>query len=163
MAAPAQISTNCSTSLIIADRNPPSITYSATVPAPTQMLNVMFHPSTVFITSAMANILTPLIRIVIRANEIADNPRAASGVLPSGVKFKGPAEFRAMLMTQRDQFVTTVTEKLLTYALGRGVEYYDAPAVRKIVRDAAKDRYRFSSIILGLVKSTPFQMRRSAS
>jgi hypothetical protein len=54
-----------------------------------------------------------------------------------------------------------VTENLLTFALGRGVEYYDAPAVRKIVRDAAKDGYRFSSLILGIVKSAPFQMRRA--
>jgi hypothetical protein len=57
--------------------------------------------------------------------------------------------------------VTTLTENLMTFALGRGVEYYDAPAIRKIVRDAAKDDYRFSSIILGIVKSVPFQMRRT--
>ena len=56
-------------------------------------------------------------------------------------------------------FVTTLTEKLLTFALGRGVEYYDAPAVRKIVRDAEKDDYRFSSLILGIIESVPFQMR----
>ena len=59
-------------------------------------------------------------------------------------------------------FVGTLTEKLLTFALGRGVEYYDAPAVRKIVRDAEKDGYRFSPLILGIVKSTPFQMRKSS-
>jgi hypothetical protein len=56
-------------------------------------------------------------------------------------------------------FATTLTEQLMTFALGRGVEYYDAPAVRKIVRDAEKDGYRFSSLILGIVKSVPFQMR----
>ena len=56
-------------------------------------------------------------------------------------------------------FAGALTEKLLTFGLGRGVEYYDGPAVRKIVRDAAKDRYRFSSLILGIVKSVPFQMR----
>ena len=67
------------------------------------------------------------------------------------------------LLSRPEMFTGALTEKLLTFALGRGVEYYDAPAVRKIVRDAAKDRYRFSSIILGIVKSTPFQMRRSAS
>ena len=55
-------------------------------------------------------------------------------------------------------FAGALTEKLLTFALGRGVEYYDAPAVRKIVREAAKDRYRFSSLVLGIVKSVPFQM-----
>ena len=59
-------------------------------------------------------------------------------------------------------FAGALTEKLLTFALGRGVESYDGPAVRKIVRDAAKDRYRFSSIILGIVKSVPFQMRKSS-
>jgi hypothetical protein len=57
-------------------------------------------------------------------------------------------------------FVATLTENLLTFALGRGVEYYDAPAVRKIVSDAEKDGYRFSSLILGIVKSVPFQLRR---
>ncbi|MGZ5141565.1 MAG: DUF1585 domain-containing protein, partial [Burkholderiales bacterium] len=57
--------------------------------------------------------------------------------------------------------VTTLTENLLTFALGRGVEYYDAPAVRKIVKDAEKEDYRFSSLILGIVKSAPFQMRRA--
>jgi hypothetical protein len=54
-----------------------------------------------------------------------------------------------------------MTEKLMTYALGRGVEYYDMPAIRAIVRDAARNDYRFSSLVLGVVKSTPFEMRRS--
>jgi Protein of unknown function (DUF1585) len=58
-------------------------------------------------------------------------------------------------------FVTTVTEKLLTYALGRGMDYYDAPAIRAITREARNNDYRFSSLILGVVKSAPFQMRRS--
>ena len=56
---------------------------------------------------------------------------------------------------------TTLTEKLLTYALGRGLEYYDAPAVRRITQDAAKQNYRFSSLIMSIVRSPPFQMRRS--
>jgi hypothetical protein len=60
-------------------------------------------------------------------------------------------------------FAGALTEKLLTFGLGRGVEYYDGPAVRKIVRDAAKDRYRLSSIVLGIVKSVPFQMRKATS
>ena len=85
----------------------------------------------------------------------------SSGALPDGTKFQGPAELRKLLLSRPDQFVTTVTEKLLTYALGRAVEYSDAPAVRKIVRDAAVNDYRWSSIILGVVRSTPFQMRRS--
>ena len=62
-------------------------------------------------------------------------------------------------MAQKTQFVKTVTDKLLTYALGRGLEYYDAPTVRAIDRAAAADDYRWSSIILGIVKSAPFQMR----
>jgi hypothetical protein len=65
------------------------------------------------------------------------------------------------LLSRREQFVATVTEKLLTYALGRGVEYYDAPVVRKILREAAPGNYRWSSLIAGIVKSAPFQMRRS--
>ena len=85
----------------------------------------------------------------------------ASGVLPDGTAFQGPAELRRVLLNRRDEIVTGVTEKLLTYALGRGVEYYDAPAVRKIVREAAPSDYRWSSLVLGIVKSTPFQMRRS--
>ena len=68
-----------------------------------------------------------------------------------------------MLLARPDDFVGTVTEKLLMYALGRGVEYYDAPTVRRIVREAAGEDYRWSSIILGIVKSTPFQLRRSDS
>ena len=63
-------------------------------------------------------------------------------------------------MSRADQFVRTLTERLLTYGLGRAVEYYDAPAVRAIERRAALDDYRFSSIVLGIVNSTPFQMRR---
>ena len=60
-------------------------------------------------------------------------------------------------------FVTTLTERLLTYALGRGTEYYDAPTIRSIVREAARQDYRFSALILGIVKSLPFQMRMSES
>ena len=60
-----------------------------------------------------------------------------------------------------EDFVTTVTEKLMTYALGRGVEYYDAPAIRRVVREAAADDYRWSGLVAGIVRSTPFQMRRS--
>ena len=77
--------------------------------------------------------------------------------------FVGVSGLEDALLSRPEMFAGALTEKLLTFGLGRGVEYYDAPAVRKIVRDAAADRYRFSSIILGIVKSTPFQMRRSAS
>ena len=81
----------------------------------------------------------------------------SSGVLPDGARFEGPAGLREVLLSRRDLFVETFTERLLTYALGRGVEEYDRPVIRKIVREAP-DR-RWSSIILGIVKSTPFQMR----
>ena len=92
-----------------------------------------------------------------------DNAHAidASGALPDGTSVNGAASLRAALVGRPERFVTTVTEKLLTYALGRGLEHYDAPAVRRIVRDAARNEYRFSSVILGVVNSLPFQMRRS--
>jgi mono/diheme cytochrome c family protein len=87
----------------------------------------------------------------------------ASGALPGGMTFTGPAGLKQALLTKSDEFVTTVTEKLLTYALGRGLEYHDAPSVRAIVRDAARRDYRFSALILGVVQSAPFQMRMSPS
>lgn len=87
----------------------------------------------------------------------------ASGVLPDGTKFTGPAEFRQALLRRPDAFVTTVASKLLTYALGRGVESYDMPAVRRIVRESAGEQYRWSSLIIEIVKSMPFQMRRPAT
>jgi len=89
-----------------------------------------------------------------------DTPVDASGVLPDGTRFEGPAELRQLLLGRRGEFVNTFTEKLLTYALGRGVEYYDEPAIRKIIREAAPGQNRWSAIILGIAKSTPFQMRR---
>jgi Protein of unknown function (DUF1592)/Protein of unknown function (DUF1588)/Protein of unknown function (DUF1585)/Protein of unknown function (DUF1587)/Protein of unknown function (DUF1595) len=86
----------------------------------------------------------------------------ASGKLPSGVQFQGPAGLKKLLLANyRDQFEHTATEKLLTYALGRGLEYYDEPAARSIMRQAARDNYRMSSLIIAIVKSTPFQMRRT--
>jgi mono/diheme cytochrome c family protein len=89
----------------------------------------------------------------------ANVPINASGELPDGVKFDGPAGLRKILLAHPDQFASTVTERLLTYALGRGVEYYDKPAIREVTRKAASCDYRWSSIILGVVESTPFQMR----
>jgi hypothetical protein len=91
-----------------------------------------------------------------------NTPIDASGVLPDGTTFKGPAELRNILLSKPDQFATTVAQKLLTYALGRGLEYYDAPAVRKIVRQAAINNYRWSDLILAITQSDPFQMRRSS-
>ena len=90
-------------------------------------------------------------------------PVDASGVLADGTRFDGPAELRAALAARREQFVETFTEKLLTYALGRGLEAYDRPVVRAIAREAAADGYRWSAIVLGIARSTPFQMRRSES
>ena len=86
-----------------------------------------------------------------------------SGTLPDGTAFDGFPGLRDILLERREEFVTTVTEKLLTYALGRGVEYYDRPAIRAIVREAAANEYRWSSLILGVARSLPFQMRRSDS
>ena len=86
----------------------------------------------------------------------------ASGQMLDGTKVNGPVELRQALLRQPEIFVSTMTEKLMTYALGRGVMYYDMPSVRNIVRDASKQDYRFSSLILGIVKSVPFQMRTAA-
>jgi hypothetical protein len=83
----------------------------------------------------------------------------ASGGLPDGSTFDGTAGLRSALLKRPELFVSTVTERLLTYALGRGVDYYDAPAVRTITRDAGRNDYRFSSLVLGVVSSRPFQMR----
>ena len=91
------------------------------------------------------------------------NPIDASGVLPDGTVFDGAAGLRAALVGRPERFAATVTEKLLTYALGRGVEYYDMPAVRRILRGASADGYRMHEIILGVVRSDPFQLRRAAS
>jgi hypothetical protein len=84
-----------------------------------------------------------------------------AGMMPDGSKFASLAEFRRLLTDNPGPFLRTFTEKLLTYALGRPNESYDAPAVRKILRDAAKDNYKFSSVVLGVIKSTPFQMRQA--
>jgi hypothetical protein len=87
----------------------------------------------------------------------------SAGKLVDGTSVNGPADVRQALMRHPDQFVQTMTEKLLTYGLGRRLEYYDMPGVRKIVRDAAKDNYRFSSVVMGIVKSPPFQMSVKAT
>jgi hypothetical protein len=93
----------------------------------------------------------------------AGTPINASGVLLDGTSVDGPSALRRALVAQREQFVRAVTSKLLTYAIGRGLEYYDAPAIRGIVRAAADDDYKWSSMILALVKSPPFLMRRTRS
>jgi hypothetical protein len=82
-----------------------------------------------------------------------------SGTLPDGTTFDGPAGLREALMQRPEVFAHTLTEKLFTYALGRGLEHYDAPAIRAVTRDAARSGYSFSTLILGIVQSVPFQMR----
>jgi cytochrome c551/c552 len=85
----------------------------------------------------------------------------ASGQLPDGTKFDGVAGLRHMLQERSDQFVYAMTEKLLTFALGRGADWYDAPAIREVVRAGQKDDYRFFSLVTSIVNSTPFKMRMS--
>jgi hypothetical protein len=85
----------------------------------------------------------------------------ASGQLADGTKVDGPAALRRALLGHPDQFTETLAEKLLTYALGRGLEYYDMPVVRSIARDAARNNYRFSAIVMGIVKSVPFEMKKA--
>jgi hypothetical protein len=92
-----------------------------------------------------------------------DLPIDASGALVDGSKFNGPAGLREGLLNRPENIAYAVAEKLLMYGLGRTVEHYDGPALRQIVREAAPSDYRWSAIVLGIVKSTPFQMRRSRS
>jgi hypothetical protein len=87
-------------------------------------------------------------------------PVNASGTLVDGTPLNGPASLRQALLGRREAFVGATTEKLLTYALGRRVEYFDMPAVRAIVRDAGRSDYRFSALVVGIVRSLPFQMKR---
>jgi mono/diheme cytochrome c family protein len=94
-------------------------------------------------------------------NDDGGVPVNASGTLADGTALDGPASLRNALLDRRDAVASTATEKLLTYALGRRVEYFDMPAVRTIVRDAARHDYRFSSLITGIVKSVPFQMKKA--
>jgi hypothetical protein len=82
-----------------------------------------------------------------------------SGDLFDGTKITNPTTLRQGLLRYSPQFVRTVTEKMMTYAVGRGMEYYDMPAIRTIVRDAGRNNNRFSSIVLGIVKSPAFQMK----
>jgi len=99
-----------------------------------------------------------------RATSEAGTPIDASGELVDGTKLDGPVTLRNALLAHREDFAMTVTEKLLTYSLGRGAEYFDKPAIRQIVREAAREKsnvtdYRWSSLILGITRSVPFQMR----
>jgi hypothetical protein len=97
-----------------------------------------------------------------RTTDEAGKKVDAVGTIMSGKNVEGLSGLRSLLLEQRDQFPRTVTEKLLAYALGRMVEHYDRPAIRNIVREAAAQDYKWSSLIMGIVKSPAFQMRRSA-
>jgi mono/diheme cytochrome c family protein len=90
-------------------------------------------------------------------------PIDASGTLPDGTAFDGPVELRRLLVSRREAFVAAIAEKMLTYALGRGLDYTDRPALRRIVREASASDARWSSLVLAIVNSTPFQMRRPRS
>jgi hypothetical protein len=98
-----------------------------------------------------------------RTRESGGVPIDASGILLDGTRVEGPAALRQALVADKEQFLRTVTSKLLTYALGREIESFDAPAIRGIVRAAAADNYRWSSAIVAIVKSAPFQMRMSGA
>ena len=89
-------------------------------------------------------------------------PIDASGELWDGTPFDGVAELEEALLRRPELFLTTIAEKLLVFATGRGVEYYDGPAIRNILRQARTEDYRFSSLVIGIVNSVPFQMRRSS-
>ncbi|MFL6543762.1 MAG: DUF1592 domain-containing protein, partial [Candidatus Udaeobacter sp.] len=91
----------------------------------------------------------------------ADKPIDASGGLPDGNEFVGVDGLEKALLDRPELFVSTLTERLMTFALGRGIEYYDGPAIRKIVADARPENYHFSQLILGIVNSTPFQFRKT--
>ncbi len=91
------------------------------------------------------------------------SPIDASGVFPDGTRFDGAAGLKQILLSHPEQFINTVASKLLMYSIGRNLQYYDQPAVRSIVRQAAADNYTFAALIRGVVESEPFQMRESQS
>jgi hypothetical protein len=95
--------------------------------------------------------------------QAANTPIDASGSLPDGSRFNGARGLIDAILRRPDAFANTVTERLMTYATGRGIEYFDAPAIRAVRRDAAAQDYRFSAIVLGIVKSVPFQMRAAGT
>jgi hypothetical protein len=96
-----------------------------------------------------------------RAVDEGRTPIDASASLSGGATFEGLAGLRTLLLERRDQFVGTVAERLLSFGLGRGIEFYDRPAVRQILRDASAGQDRWSALLLAIVRSAPFQMRRA--
>ncbi len=97
-----------------------------------------------------------------RENE-NNTPIDPSGALPDGTEFQGPAELTNILMSEPEQFLQTIIEKLMMYALGRGLGYQDMPVIRKIIQNTEKDNYQWSAVIMEIVNSMPFQMRRSSN
>ena len=95
--------------------------------------------------------------------EDAGVPIDSSGMLPDGSEFQGPAELQQALLLRSDVIASAFTQKLLTYALGRDLQYYDMATIRDIVHNSANSDYRFSAIVLGIVNSLPFEMRRTDS
>ena len=89
------------------------------------------------------------------------NPIDSAAVLPDGTRVRGVDDLKRALVAKPERFATTIAERLLTYALGRGIEHYDAPSVRKIVSESAKDEYRIRSLIVNVARSYPFVTRRS--
>ena len=89
------------------------------------------------------------------------SPIEASGAMPNGTVIDGPEGLKKILLSRKDEFVENLAGKLLTYGLGRGLEYYDQPAVREIRRQTARSGYSFSSMVLAIVNSVPFEMRRA--
>jgi hypothetical protein len=85
----------------------------------------------------------------------------AGSALPDGTKLDGPAGLRNLLLRRQDELVEAITEKLMAYALGRSIQYYDYPAIRSIIRETAATNHSWSSVVVAMVKSVPFQMRRS--
>ena len=94
---------------------------------------------------------------------IAEKPVDASGVLTTGEKFNGPSELKKLLLPRKEDFARTLTEKMMAYALGRGLEYFDQPSIRKICKALASNDYRSKTLVAGIVMSYPFQYRRSVS
>ena len=90
-------------------------------------------------------------------------PIDPSATFPDGTRFEGLAGLRALIVSHKEDFARTLTAKLLAYALGRGLEAYDMPAVRKIVHDAGADGHHWSAVVLGIVESVPFRMRTAES
>jgi hypothetical protein len=91
------------------------------------------------------------------------DPIDSSGTFPDGSKFEGMDGLRKVLLSRPEEFVLTMTGQLLTYSLGRSLEYYDAPVLRAVVRDARAQEYRFSTLVTGIVNSMPFQTRRAVA